>query len=115
MSYQDKQTGRRGEQMALIHLEGQGYVILEQNYRTKLGEIDIIACDREVVCFIEVKTRTSIDFGRPGESITRSKRQKMIQSAWGYLKFKKWENRACRFDVVSIILGKGGQMEVEII
>ncbi|MBT7260412.1 MAG: YraN family protein, partial [Desulfobacula sp.] len=77
------------------------------NYRTKIAEIDIIAKDRDCLCFIEVKTRRSLKKGLPKESITRSKQKKIILGACFYLKEKKQENSRVRFDVVEVIEKKG--------
>jgi len=115
MTNERRKTGNEGEQLALAYLKNNGYKIIEQNYRTRFGEIDIVALDGEIVCFIEVKTRSSVNFGMPVESITNLKKKKMIRTAFSYLRFKKWEEREARFDVVSILLKSGQKTEIEII
>jgi len=92
-----------GEDMALEFLKNKDYKILERNFRTILGELDIIAKDKETICFIEVKTRTSDKFGLPQESVNRLKQRKMSQSAMIYLKDKNLLEKPARFDVVSIL------------
>lgn len=89
--------------MALEFLKNKDYKILERNFRTILGELDIIAKDKETICFIEVKTRTSDKFGLPQESVNRLKQRKMSQSAMIYLKDKNLLEKPARFDVVSIL------------
>ena len=98
--------GEKGEGLAAKFLRNQGYKILEQNYKTRIGEIDIIAMDGEKLVFVEVKTRESLHYGRPFESVTRSKRRKISNVAILYLKRLKIIP-PCRFDVVSIYHDQG--------
>lgn len=79
----------------------QGYKIISRNFKTPLGEIDIIAKHNETIVFIEVKTRESVSFGQPFEAVNSSKQQKMANVAMVYLKKFK-DPPPCRFDVVSI-------------
>lgn len=99
----NKIFGRIGEELAVIFLKDKKYKILETNFSNSIGEIDIIAKDKEVVVFIEVKARTSSKFGLPREAVTRSKQQKIRNVALSYLKSKKWLNKSCRFDVIDIL------------
>ena len=78
-------AGQMGEGLAADFLMKKGYRILERNFRTKLGEIDIVAKDKDTICFIEVKSRTDFSFGSPLESITAFKRKKLSQVALSYL------------------------------
>ena len=98
--------GREGEVIALEFLRKKGYRILEKNYRTVFGEIDIIARDREVLVFIEVKTRAGTTFGYPFEAVNPKKREKIRKVALCYLKKQKNESPA-RFDVLSITRDRG--------
>ncbi len=75
---------------------------MEQNYKTRIGEIDIIARDGNAIVFIEVKTRESIEYGLPFEAVNSFKRRKIANTALLYLKRFKEEMPPCRFDVVSI-------------
>ncbi len=93
--------GKKGEELAEGYLRKQGYKIIEQNYKTPFGEIDIIARHNDALVFIEVKTRESIEFGLPFESVTRSKRRKITNVALSYLK-RFQDLPPCRFDVLSI-------------
>lgn len=98
--------GRKGEDAAAEFLKKKGYLIVRTNYRTPLGEIDIIAKDGDVVVFVEVKTRADDSFGHPYEAVTSRKREKMRRVALCFLKGLKKEVPA-RFDVLSIRLEDG--------
>lgn len=99
----DPGLGAFGENLAARFLESQGYKILERNFKVKWGEIDIIAQDRDTICFVEVKLRTSGHFGLPQEAVEFRKRRKLVRVAQGYLKIKfSTDERQARFDVVAI-------------
>jgi putative endonuclease len=93
--------GEKGENLAAKFLQKKGYKIIEQNYKTRIGEIDIIAMDGETLVFVEVKTRENLYYGRPFESVTRHKRRKILNVAMLYLKRLK-AVPPCRFDIVSV-------------
>ena len=93
--------GERGEGLAIKFLKKKGYKIIEQNYKTPLGEIDIIAKDKDTIVFIEVKARESLSYGLPFESVNITKRRKIANVALLYLKRFK-QTPPCRFDVISI-------------
>jgi putative endonuclease len=93
--------GREGEDIALAFFRKKGYRIVEKNFRTVFGEIDIIARDRDVLVFIEVKTRADDSFGSPFEAVDRRKREKIRKVALCFMKKLKKEVPA-RFDVLSI-------------
>lgn len=95
--------GNKGEEIAIKFLKNKGYTILEKNYKTNLGEIDIIAKDNDTIVFIEVKTRTSSSFGYPFESINSRKIHKLKNAALTYLKRYNLQ-LPTRFDVLSIFL-----------
>jgi putative endonuclease len=95
--------GEKSESIAVSYLKKQGYKILEQNYRTKLGEIDIIAREKGTIAFIEVKARKSKNFGNPKWAVTPKKQRKISMVALQYLKTTMQSNVKARFDVVSII------------
>jgi putative endonuclease len=98
--------GEKGEGLAAKFLRKKGYKIIEQNYQTRIGEIDIIAMDGETLVFVEVKTRESLYYGRPFEAVTGLKRRKISNVATLYLKRLK-DVPPCRFDVVSICHERG--------
>lgn len=102
MSLLRKLLGRSGEDRAARHLYDRGYRILERNFRTAHGELDIIALDRDTVVFIEVKTRSGEAYGAPELAVDRRKQERMVKAALGYLKQKQLHQMACRFDVVAI-------------
>ena len=95
--------GQSGEAVAVRYLKKKRYKILELNYRNRLGEIDIIALDKETIVFIEVKTRKGFSFGSPKEAITKQKQNNISRVALSWLKSKKKSNTKARFDVVSIV------------
>ena len=103
MSRQNLYLGKFGEESAIDLLKTNGYRILARNYKTKLGEIDIIARDKDTVCFIEVKTRHSDRFGLPQEAISRSKQRHMAKVALMFLKKNNLLDKRARFDVISIM------------
>ncbi len=98
--------GQRGEDLAAVYLQKKGYKIIQRNYKTQIGEIDIIARDRDVLVFIEVKTRESLEYGQPFESVNKNKRRKIANVAMLYLKRLK-DIPPCRFDVVSVYYEQG--------
>ena len=97
-----KALGDRGEAYAANYLRQNGYRILTRNYRTKIGEIDLIAEDQDTLVFIEVKTRSSVRYGMPAEAVNYKKRQKIIRTAYWYLCAQHRENAICRFDVLEV-------------
>ncbi len=105
--------GHKGEGLAVKYLKRRGYRIIQRNFKTSMGEIDIIARDRETLVFIEVKTRESLEYGQPFESVTRAKRRKIANVATLFLK-KLRDVPQCRFDIVSIC-HKKGKPEVDLI
>ncbi len=98
--------GQKGEELACRFLVNRGYKIISRNFKTSHGEIDVIAKDNDTLVFIEVKTRESLEYGLPFESVNRMKRRKIANVAMMYLK-KLRELPACRFDIVSIYHKKG--------
>lgn len=94
--------GQEGESIAARHLKKLGYKILERNYRNSIGEIDIIAMDRDTIVFVEVKTRRNHHFGGPKWAVTQRKQQKISMVALSYLKQPQMKDRKARFDVVAV-------------
>ena len=101
-----QQFGKESEAMAVRHLKKNGYKILEQNYRNKVGEIDIIAKDNGVLVFVEVKARKTIYYGDPKWAVTPKKQRKISMVALYYLKTTKQTQVKARFDVVALSLAK---------
>jgi putative endonuclease len=99
----DRQAlGMVGEELAARELASRGYAILERRYRTRYGEIDIVAEDGETLVFVEVRARATDEFGRAAESVTDRKKRKVTAMAVDYLTRHHVTNRPCRFDVVAI-------------
>ncbi|OQY06501.1 MAG: YraN family protein [Desulfobacteraceae bacterium 4572_123] len=109
-----QQFGKESEALAVQRLKKKGYKILEVNYRTRLGEIDIIARDRRTIAFVEVKARRSGRYGSPKWAITAKKKRNLSMAALCYLKTTGQNTAGARFDVVSIRFKTAGP-EVEII
>ncbi len=105
VSYARQAFGVRGEDQARAELERRGYVIVARRYRTRHGEIDIVARDGDVLVFVEVKARTSGSFGDPEEAVTLQKQQRVVWMALDYLARQRLGEVACRFDVVSVQAG----------
>lgn len=103
-----KQIGDKGEDRAEEYLKSLGYEIFERNFRTRFGEIDIIARDGEALCFVEVKTKSNSQFGSPAEMITPKKLEKIIRTAKHYLQEKEL-SVDCRIDAVLV---EGEDIEV---
>lgn len=106
-NYNTRVKGAANEKLALKYLRKKhSYKILDTNYLTKLGEIDIIAFEKDILVFIEVKSKDSDAFGLPREEVTPQKQRKIINSAQLYMLEKKLSDRQCRFDVVEIFCGQ---------
>jgi len=109
-----KELGKKGEELAIRFLKKSGYRILLTNYACKMGEVDIIAQEKDTLAFIEVKTRTSTAFGPPQLAVNASKQRQLSKVALAFLKEKHLEEVKARFDVVAILLGPKGE-EIELI
>jgi putative endonuclease len=108
MSGDPRQTlGELGETLACDELRRRGYAILERRYRTRYGEIDIVARDGNVLVFVEVKARVGVAFGTGAEAVTPYKQRRVARMASDFLARRRLHERPCRFDVVSIALGEG--------
>lgn len=97
-----RELGIQGEQVAAQLLETKGYHILEQNYRCRFGEIDIVAENRGEMVFVEVKTRSTAKFGRPADGVTEEKLYRMQRAAKHYVLFHSLTDVNVRFDVVEV-------------
>ena len=98
-----RSDGQLAERRAEQWLEAEyGYRVIARNYRCRLGEVDLIAEEAGVLCFIEVRSRTTSRYGEAIETITAAKRRKISLTAHHFLVTKGLEARACRFDVVTI-------------
>jgi putative endonuclease len=103
-------VGKIGEDLARAYLEKQGYKIIEQNYKTKYAEIDLIASARggllfgkKTLVFVEVRTKIGENFGSPEDTINKAKLWKVLKNATTYTAFKRWDG-PCRIDAICIVL-----------
>ena len=101
MKVNNRETGRLAEEMAGKALIAKGYTILENNFSNRYGEIDIIAKDKDILVFVEVKAKKGADFGLPEEMINPHKLRKVKNMALIYM---KGANLPCRIDVVAVVL-----------
>lgn len=99
-----KKLGNTGESIAVKYLLENGFIILEQNFYSRFGEIDIIASDDTDIIFIEVKTRKNLSCGTPSEAVNYKKQSKIKNTALDFISQKNIVNVNFRFDVIEIIL-----------
>ncbi len=97
-------TGKKGEQIAEQFLKKKGYSILKRNYRTPVGEIDLICLEKETLIFVEVKTNQTNEFGLAQERVHPKKQKQIIKTAWMFLKEKEMLDIDFRFDVIGVDL-----------
>ena len=107
MKVNNRKTGRLAEELAGKALVEKGYTILENNFSNRYGEIDIIAKDKDVLVFVEVKAKKGVDFGLPEEMINPHKLRKVKNMALIYMKGR---DLPCRIDVVAVVLSKEGDL-----
>lgn len=109
-----RELGVGGEKAAVDFLKEKGYEVLERNYRTKFGEVDIIAKDKGFYCFIEVKTRQSINYGTGSEAVVKNKQRTIARVAEHFLAVNHLDDVDVRFDVVSVFVEEDNT-DIEII
>lgn len=106
--YTNQELGELGEKLAKRFLKEREYEIICQNFRAKQGEIDIIAKDKDdTIVFVEVKTRTSLEFGNPAEAVNSDKINHILKTAKYYLYSNRIENANMRFDIIEVFIYKG--------
>ena len=110
-----QQLGESGEEIACRELGARGYAILARRYRTRHGEIDIVARDGDTIVFVEVKLKTTGEFGAAVESVTPWKQRRVAAMAVDYLARNRMTDRPCRFDVVAIDLLEGVEPRITVI
>ena len=118
-------VGRIGEELAARFLRRNGYRIVAANFKTPVGrnnrgaqitgEIDLIALDADVLCFVEVKTRSSDDFATPFAAVNLQKQRQIIRTARMYRKIFNLQLLGTRYDVVSVVLRKNARPEIELV
>jgi putative endonuclease len=104
-----KQRGQAAEDAAARYLQSQGYKIVVRNWRTRHGELDIIAEDRIVLAFVEVRSKKADDATTPQETVTGTKQRQVSQAAVAYVSQHNVQDRDCRFDVVEVFLNEDGK------
>ena len=110
------QLGIRGEKLACRFLRRNGYKVLYRNFRGRTGgEIDVVCRERDTLVFVEVKTRTREDFGRPFEAIDRDKRKRISRGGLAWLRLLDDPDILFRFDVVEVIIAEGAEPRLELI
>ena len=114
MLNRQQQFGRSSERLAVEYLKRTGYQIIETNYRSTSGEIDIIAREKATIVFVEVKARSSSRFGSPKGAVTATKQRKISMAALEYLKKSGMTESPARFDVVAIDTA-AGKMDIEVV
>ena len=114
MQNKQQQFGEKSESLAAWYLKKNGYQIIEQNYRSQLGEIDIIAKEKKTIVFVEVKSRRSIRYGNPKWAVTPRKQRTISMVALYYLKATNQTDAKARLDVVSIYSNRD-EPQIEIV
>jgi len=106
-----KELGRIAEEHAARYLASRGYRIRERNFRTRGGEVDIIAEHHGALAFVEVRARSSSDFMSPLESVTTTKQRRITRAANSYVSTRERRERIMRYDVVEVFLTPAGRVE----
>ena len=110
-----KKIGGKGEALAVEFLKQHNYRVIERNFRCKSGEIDIIAQDKDSFCFIEVKTRSTGQFGSGFDAITSSKQRKLVKAALWYCAMHDRAHVPMRFDIVAVQYSSSGSPCLELL
>ena len=108
-----KEKGKKAENLAISYLVSKGFKIIEKNFRTSFGEIDIIARFKKTLIFAEVKTRHPSHLGLPQEAVDKRKQGQIAKTALHYLATHQLLKKPARFDVLSILVNPDGSKEVE--
>lgn len=108
LSLETLRLGHAGERLAYKFLRRQGYTIVARNFRSIRGEIDLIGWDRDILCFVEVKTRLNTLRGRPEEAVTKFKQGQIRKASLDYLRQANLQKANTRFDIVSVLIGSDG-------
>ena len=106
-------NGKKGEETARVYLEQKGFRIIEQNYHSSQGEVDLIAQDKDFLVFIEVKSYSFKSFGKPLYAVTKTKKQAIIHAARTFLMTRNIKDVNCRFDVISIFHKRDGSDHID--
>ncbi|MCS7010380.1 MAG: YraN family protein [Anaerolineales bacterium] len=113
MNKRRQALGRWGEEIATRYLEGRGYAILARNLRTAHGELDIVASKEGMLVFVEVKARSSVDYGFPEEAVSLRKQAHLLAAAEAYLAQHPDSPETWQFDIIAITFRTGQVPEIE--
>lgn len=113
MSFKRLALGKSGESLAENFLLKKGYSIIQKNYRTRCGEIDLIARYQDILIFVEVKTRSGIQLGSPLHAVTTRKQKQISKVALEFLSKNNFFDTDARFDVISIVYKNTATTEIE--
>jgi putative endonuclease len=109
------ERGATGEEHAVRALKKARYRILDRNFRTPVGEIDIVAQEGDCLVFVEVRTRASTDYGLPQETVIERKQKRLSKAAKWYLQRNRLTDSDCRFDVVAVVMEHDKHPHIEVI
>ena len=112
MSRNNRDIGKLGERMAEKFLASRGFRIMERNFSTPFGEIDLIVKQADFTVFVEVKTRISERFGSPLSSITKEKQKHILKNCNFYLKRHSLYEKPCRIDAISVMLNEKQELMI---
>ena len=115
MTQARQSLGRHGEDLACRELQRRGYDILARRFRTRFGEIDIVARDGPTLVFVEVKTRRTAAFGGPTAAVNAAKQRRLVNMARSFLIGLGGPAPPCRFDVVGVIASPGRPPVLEVV
>jgi putative endonuclease len=115
MTQERQSLGKQGEDLACRELRRRGYAIVARRYRTRFGELDVIARDHGVLVFVEVKTRRSGAFGGAAAAVGFQKQRRLINMARSYLMGIGGKPPPCRFDVVGVTVTAGERPVVDVV
>jgi putative endonuclease len=107
-----KGYGDEGEEAAVRFLESRGYRVRARNYACRHGELDVVAEHEDIVCFVEVRMRSTAVWGDPSHTVSFAKQRKVVKAALHYLLTQRLRDRMIRFDVISVV-GRGERATVE--
>lgn len=113
MGRESYELGRKGEEIAAEYLEKLNYRIVERNFHSQQGEIDLIARDGFFLVFVEVKNYSYHSYGSPVGAVQKSKKQSIIHAAQTYLFKKNIKDQYCRFDVIAIFQKRDGSRVID--
>lgn len=109
----NKIKGNFGEKLACRYLSDQGYSIIETNFKNRIGEVDIIANKKSIIIFVEVKSRSNINYGYPFEAVNKKKQDKLRKLAQSYISLHTLIDTQFRFDIIEVYLKEGKVNHIE--